>query len=167
MQLIRSLERVMGMTEGTWLRHASPWSVWSRFTLLPLFSLAIWSRDWIDRWAFLAVAMVLIWNWLNPRLFPEPARLDNWASRGVLGEQIYLKRPTEIASHHLRCLKVLMTATVPGIGLMAWGLWQLEILATVTGAVLTMVMRTWFVGRMVWIYQDFLAAGPSRKLGDV
>ncbi|MEM1453414.1 MAG: DUF6653 family protein, partial [Planctomycetota bacterium] len=35
----------MDMDERTWMRHASPWSVWTRFfTCVPLISLAVWSR---------------------------------------------------------------------------------------------------------------------------
>ncbi|MGB0901404.1 DUF6653 family protein [Halocynthiibacter sp.] len=167
MVFIHKLESIMGMSDDVWLRHANPWSVWTRFTLLPLFSLAIWSRDWIGGWAWLAVGLVLIWNWVNPRLFKVPQGLDNWASRGVLGEQIYLKRTDEVAQHHLTCLRVLMVVTIPGMGLMAWGLWRLDLIATLSGVALTMIMKTWFVDRMVWIYLDFLAADLARKHGDV
>ncbi|MEM9801370.1 MAG: DUF6653 family protein [Planctomycetota bacterium] len=34
-------ERIMSMDEVTWQRHASPWSVWTRFlTCVPLIRLA-------------------------------------------------------------------------------------------------------------------------------
>lgn len=40
--------RLMSMDDTSWGRHANPWSVYSRMTLLPLFALAVWSRVWID-----------------------------------------------------------------------------------------------------------------------
>jgi hypothetical protein len=60
-------------------------------TALPLLVLAVWSRVWIGWWAMLAVSLVLVWIWLNPRVFPEPRTLDAWMSRGVLGERVFLE----------------------------------------------------------------------------
>jgi hypothetical protein len=31
------------------MRHANPVSVWTRFAVLPLLALAVWSREWTDR----------------------------------------------------------------------------------------------------------------------
>jgi hypothetical protein len=31
----------------SWLRHANPISVWTRFAVLPLLALSIWSRAWV------------------------------------------------------------------------------------------------------------------------
>ncbi|MEN8260650.1 MAG: DUF6653 family protein [Pseudomonadota bacterium] len=36
MKPIKAMADAMGMDEATWLRHANPWSVWSRFIILPL-----------------------------------------------------------------------------------------------------------------------------------
>ncbi|CUH46203.1 hypothetical protein RUA4292_00368 [Ruegeria atlantica] len=56
MDIARFSERLMGMKDEIWLRHANPWSVWTRvLTPLPLLALAIWSREWIDNWAWVAV----------------------------------------------------------------------------------------------------------------
>jgi hypothetical protein len=38
---------IFRMGEDTWERHANPWSVWSRTTVLPVLILAAWSRVWI------------------------------------------------------------------------------------------------------------------------
>ena len=157
----------MGMNAQVWRRHANPLSVWSRFTILPLFALAVWSRVWIGEGAWLLVIAVLIWTWANPRIFAETDRLENWASRVVLGERVYLQHGTDVARHHHICLRVLMLLTVPAMLVMAWGLWRLDLVATLTGTALTMIMKLWSVDRMVWIYFDFLAADPTRKHGDV
>lgn len=78
----------MGMTPQVWARHSNPWSGWSRLTVLPLFALAVWSRIWLGWGALGPILLVLVWTWLNPRIFATPKRTDNWMSRGVLGEQI-------------------------------------------------------------------------------
>ena len=98
--IYRAAERFMGLSVEVLARHANPWSAFTRFTVLPLLALAIWSRVWVGPWAWLLILLTLIWNWLNPRLFSPPSSLDNWASRGVLGERIWLNRRNEVRAHH-------------------------------------------------------------------
>lgn len=162
MDFFAAAERVMSMDDATWRRHANPWSVWTRmFTVLPLLALAIWSRVWIGAWALVPVALVLAWIWVNPRAFPEPTQFDTWASKGVLGERVFLAHRDEIAPHHLRAAHVLSLLSVPGAVILFWGLWVLWWEGAVFGALLTALPKIWFVDRMVWILQDWRAAGRS------
>lgn len=50
---------------------------------------------------------------------------------------------------------------VPGALLLFWGLWALWWEGPVFGAVRTALPKVWFVDRMVWILQDWRAAGRS------
>jgi hypothetical protein len=43
--LERSVARLFGLKGEDWQRHANPVSVWTRFAVLPLLALAVWSRD--------------------------------------------------------------------------------------------------------------------------
>ena len=73
----------------------------SRFTVLPLFALAVWSRVWIGWWAVLVVALVCVWAWWNPRAFPPPSSTDTWAAKGTFGERVFLNRKAlPIPDHH-------------------------------------------------------------------
>lgn len=56
----RKIARVFGLEGRSWMRHANPASVWTRFTVLSLLSLAIWSRDWIGVWCLVGVAVAII-----------------------------------------------------------------------------------------------------------
>lgn len=159
-------ERLMGMDEATWARHANPWSCYTRFAILPLLALAVWSRVWIGPFAWGAVALVLIWTWMNPRAFAPPKTLDTWASRGVLGERVYLRRRAEIPAHHLAWARGLSLAALPGLVAMALGLWWLELWWVLFGVVLAMGPKIWFVDRMVWLYSDWLRQ-TGKELGDV
>jgi hypothetical protein len=47
MNIAKLLERLMGMDDATWARHANPWSGWTRVTIVPLLSSANWSRVWL------------------------------------------------------------------------------------------------------------------------
>ncbi|ROT97705.1 DUF6653 family protein [Histidinibacterium lentulum] len=162
MDIFRLAERLMAMDDATWARHASPWSVWTRAaTPLPLLALAIWSRVWIGPWAWLAVALVLLWIWLNPRLFAAPATLDGWAARGVLGERVFLRHPGRIAPHHQRASRTLTALSALGVLPYAWGLWRLDLWAVVAGILLISGAKLWFVDRMAWIWADFTARGGS------
>lgn len=164
--IYRAAERFMGMSEDVWARHANPWSAFTRFTVLPLLALAIWSREWIGLWAWGAVTLALVWNWLNPRLFAPPASLDSWASRGVLGERIWLNRRDEVRDHHKSWAVILTCASVPGVVFLVLGLWQLRLDWTIFGMLLAVLPKVWFVDRMVWVYQDWLV-DHGKELGDV
>lgn len=161
MKLAQQAERMMGMSDAIWLRHANPWSGWTRVPILPLLALAIWSRVWLGVWAWLAVAVVLLWIWLNPRVFAVPARFDNWMTRGVLGERVFLKNFDDLPAHHQRASKLLAYASFPGLVVMVWGLWTLNAPAAVYGTILCMLPKLWFLDRMVWILQDWTGAGRA------
>jgi len=37
--------KLFGLQGDTWMRHANPVSVWTRFAVLPMLAASIWSRD--------------------------------------------------------------------------------------------------------------------------
>ena len=164
--LYRFAERLMLMNEATWARHANPWSAYTRFTVLPLLCAAIWSRVWLGWGALVPVAVVCAWAWINPRAFPPPASLDHWASKGVLGERVFLSRRDAVAAHHRAWADVLAWGSLPGGIVLALGLWWLEPWWTLFGMLLTMLPKVWFVDRMVWLYEDWLRE-QGKELGDV
>ena len=71
--------RPVRLKGDNWLRHANPLSVWTRFAVVPLLALAIWSRDWIGWWSLAAVAAVLAFMMVNPLLFDEPRLTRSWS----------------------------------------------------------------------------------------
>lgn len=153
-------ERLMTMDERVWRRHANPASGWSRVvTVLPLLSLAVWSRVWLCWGAVPLVLLALFWVWWNPRAFGEPERLDAWISKGVMGERIYLEHHSEIAPHHVKVARNLAWASAPGLLLWAYGLWALWWEAVVFGGLLGVLPKLWFIDRMVWIFEDWRRAG--------
>lgn len=156
----------MAMDDATWARHANPLSVYSRFAALPLLTLAIWSRDWIGAWAWGAVALALLWIWINPRLFAAPESLDSWPTRAVLGERVFLHRRDQVRAHHRRAAGLLSAASLPGVVLLGVGLWQGVVWATSVGVVLTVLPKLWFLDRMVWLYADW-RRDHGKDLGDV
>lgn len=150
----------MRMDDGTWKRHANPWSVYSRFTCLPLIVLAVWSRVWLGWWCLVPLAFAIIWTWLNPRLFKEPTSLDSWASKGVMGERIFLDRKSNpIAKHHVDIANVLTALSVLGVIILSYGLIVLSFWAVFAGMIATILPKVWFVDRMVWLYEDSLREG--------
>jgi hypothetical protein len=151
----RSSEKLMGMSDAVWQRHANPISGWSRVPVLPLLALGIWSRVWLGWWSLLPIAAVFVWIWLNPRIFPVPESTDNWMSKGVLGERVWLNRSkVPIPVHHARMATILNI--LAGVGLVPFviGLVQLNVWATVAGTAVMMIGKLWFLDRMVWLFDD-------------
>ena len=103
----------------------------------------------------LPVALALLWIWANPRVFPPPGSPDNWASKGVMGERIFLNRAeVPIPAHHRRWAFALGGLSALGLPPLIWGLWALDPIVTLLGGVLTVLPKVWFVDRMVWLYED-------------
>lgn len=145
----------MGMNDTVWRRHTNPISGWSRVPVIPLLALAIWSRVWIDWWSLVPIGLVLVWTWINPRIFPIPKSTDNWMSKGVPGERLWLNRKhIPIPQHHAKIATLLNVLAGVGVVPFAFGLYDLNAWATFTGVVVMMLAKLWFLDRMVWLFDD-------------
>jgi len=156
-QLFRIAQSSMLMDDATWARHANPWSVYSRMTILPLVALAVWSRIWIGWGALIPVAACLIWTWINPRLFDRPARSAGWAAEGTFGERLFMDEAAETPPHHRRAVAILTVANVAGAVLLGYGLVALNPWVTLWGLTLTMGAKLWTFDRMVWLWREVRA----------
>lgn len=155
-------ERMMGMNDADWRRHANPLSVWTRFSCLPLLVFAIWSRVWIGWWAVLALGVAVLWTWANPRVFPPPRDFGAWASRVTLGERVFLARDTyRVAPHHIRAAHILSTLSAVGTVPLIYGLIVLNPWATLLGLIGTVLPKVWFCDRMVWLHADLTHTSPG------
>ncbi|MBU2865624.1 hypothetical protein KO497_01340 [Pacificibacter marinus] len=156
----------MAMDEATWARHSNPISGWSRVSILPLFALAVWSRTWLGWHALWCIVLIVLWTWLNPRLFGPPKSNDAWMTQGVLGERIWLARKAHpIARHHDRVTRLLNITAGLGILGLAFGVWQLDLGFTLAGLITAMGAKLWFLDRMVWLKSDTDDQG-SRNIRD-
>ena len=165
MDLFAAAERLMRMDDAAWHRHANPWSGWTRFAILPLLALAVWSRVWLGWGALVPVALVIVWTLWNPRAFRAPERLDHWMSRGVLGERLWLARAhAPIPAHHARAAWALTALSALGLPPFVYGLAVLDPGWTVAGLILIVGGKTWFVDRMVWLHADLTGNRPGTPL---
>jgi hypothetical protein len=167
MSFLHKLEAGMAMDDEAWARHANPWSFYTRIAGSGFLAAAVWSRVWLGWWAMVPVALGIAWLWINPRAFRAPANLDNWASRAVLGEQVFLNRQAvPVPPGHVQAANLLVAVSAVGTILLIYGVWALHIWVTVTGYSLMVVGKLWFVDRMVWLYQDMGRPGmPVRGRG--
>jgi len=155
MEFGRLLERLMGMDDATWARHANPLSGWSRVSTLPLLAVAIWSRVWLGWHAVWLILLIMLWIWVNPRLFGPPHTHDAWMTQGVLGERIWLKRSSNpIPQHHEKVTRLLNIAAGVSFLIFAYGLWKLDFGLTLAGLLTAMGAKLWFLDRMVWLKND-------------
>ncbi|OUS34291.1 hypothetical protein A9R01_08350 ['Osedax' symbiont bacterium Rs2_46_30_T18] len=164
MNMEKKSARFFNMTQEVWERHANPLSVYSRYSCLPLLCVAIWSRVWIGWYSLLPVALVCLWVWLNPRVFGRPNSTDNWASRAVLGERVLLAQSEEgIPRHHKSAIRTLKWVITFGFLCAVYGLIFLHLWLAVFGTIITILAKTWFLDRMVWLYQDLSETHPEYK----
>lgn len=153
--MLKKISETFAMDDATWKRHASPWSVWTRFATLPFLALAIWSRTWIGQWAWLPVIILSIWLWFNPRAFAAPKHTNNWASKATFGERVLLNKKTvTIPKHHAKASSILSALAGFGVPFLVYGLYYLEIWPTILGVSVIYIGKMWFLDRMVWLYED-------------
>lgn len=164
MNLERKIAASFSMDDTTWARHANPWSVWTRFTVLPLLILSIWSRVWLGWWSLIPVIITIGWMWLNPRIFPKPNSTNNWASKAVLGERVWLNRDNvPVLKHHHKVPTILSFVSTSGVVFLIWGLVALDFWPTLLGVVLVYLGKLWFIDRMVWLYEDMKDVQPEYR----
>jgi hypothetical protein len=73
-------------------RHSNPWSAWSRWATAPLVVVPVWTRKWTH------AVPVLAWMIANAVVFPKPEHERAWATRAVLGEELWIvERPRDAA----------------------------------------------------------------------
>ncbi|MFW2543596.1 DUF6653 family protein [Primorskyibacter sp. 2E107] len=148
-------ESLLRMSDATWQRHTNPWSGWSRLSILPLLALAAWSRIWLGWYALVPLTLVLLWTWLNPRLFAMPQNTDNWMSQGVLGERTWIAQSGNPAlAHHRPVIHTLTALTGAGALVLMLGLIFLSPALTLAGLAVAMLGKLWLLDRMVWIRKD-------------
>ncbi|MBE9190791.1 hypothetical protein IQ230_10570 [Gloeocapsopsis crepidinum LEGE 06123] len=155
MTLESKIAAAFSMSDDTWARHANPWSVGTRFTVLPLLILAIWSRAWLGWRSLIPISIVVVWMWINPRIFPPPASTNSWAAKAVLGERVWLNRDKiPVPEHHRRIPSILSIVSTTGMLFVIYGLVTFNIWSTLLGTVVVYLGKLWFIDRMVWLYED-------------
>ncbi|QIA64937.1 hypothetical protein GT360_15330 [Vibrio astriarenae] len=162
MDILKAAEKLMSMDESAWQRHSSPLSVYSRFSILPMFTFVIGIREHLGWWTLLLFGVVVLWTWLNPRLFSAPTTTNNWASMGTFGERVYLNQKNEslIPKHHLKTAKGIILLQLVGLPFWFYSLYSIDTLLMMISTLYLMFTKAWFVDRMVWLYKDVKDLNP-------
>lgn len=165
MTIERKIARSFALDDAAWLRHANPWSVALRNTVLPLIVIALWSRLWLGWWALVPAVLALLWAWYNPRVFPAPASFDHWASKAVFGERAWLNRDrVPVPEHHRVVPNLLSGMSALGMLFVLWGVLVFEVWPAVFGMALVYCGKLWFLDRMAWLWDEMKdATGDYRE----
>jgi hypothetical protein len=99
--------------------HSNPWSAWTRLLSVPLVFVPIWTRSWRQG------AILGVWLIANPLVFPEPKDDRAWATRAMLGEEMWIsKHPLDWA------MALSLGAAAFNLG-GVWGAYKRRLLPTV------------------------------------
>ncbi|MDQ8708408.1 hypothetical protein RCO28_39030 [Streptomyces sp. LHD-70] len=152
-----------GMSDESWRQHANPWSVWTRFAAIPAFELAVWSRVWLGWWCLVGVVAVVVWLWLNVRLF-GPVGPTSWAARGIYGEQLHVDG--QVPAGHRAILNWLIATGLFGFGLIGWGLVDLDVWPLALGTVMVVLAQLWRIDRYGLLFQYLRGRTPDGQSPD-
>ena len=145
----------MILSEQSWARHANPWSVWTRYAAFPLLVAAVWSSHTIGWWALLPVAAMVGFLYINPWLFAPPRSTDNWASKAVLGERVWLAEGKRgLPDQHPGGFRALMAISALNLVGLIWGIVQSDAVVMTLSTINVLVSKSWFNDRMVWLFSE-------------
>jgi hypothetical protein len=155
MTVERKISKAFRLTDENWMKHANPWSVWTRYSVLPLIVLAFWSRVWIGWWCLMPGIISLLWMFFNPVFFNKSRSTKNWASKSVLGERVFLNRDNvEIPDIHKTPLySILNTISSVGMVIAIWSIIYYSVWGAILGVALAYLGKSWYLDRMVWLYE--------------
>jgi hypothetical protein len=161
----RRVAKLFGLEGSNWMRHANPVSVWTRFSVVSLLAISIWSRTWIGWYSLIPVALSLIWMMVNPLLFDEPRSTRNWASKAVFGERIWVDRTTVEIPEQFRSSvpNVTNVYSTLGLVLLGYGLVTLRVLPVLAGILIVSGGKLWYLDRMVLLYEDMKGRDPQYR----
>ena len=161
MDIFSGAARIMTMDARTWARHANPWSVYSRIIGGTFVFFALWSGFWLGWLACFPIGAVLFWLWLNPRLFPAPLTTDSWASKGVLGERVFLGRKTiPIPAGFIRAGWITTGLAMIFLGFAVYGFIQRDFWLAFLAWHASTVAKLWFVDRMALLWDKVKDTHP-------
>lgn len=122
-------------------RHSNPLSAWSRWASIPLVILPFWTRS---PWA---AAGVTAWMVLNPIVFPKPRHEQAWATKAMLGEELW--------SDSLRCdrASAVNVASTAAMTVSVVGAWRKSARPTFWGAAAQMALTLVFWKLMANFYE--------------
>jgi len=148
MTLERKIAKVFRLTDENWMKHSNPWSVYTRYSVLPLIILAFWSRIWIGWWCLIPGLMSILWMFFNPVFFSKPQSTKNWASKSVLVTYLY------------SLLNIISSA---GMILSIWAMIYYSIWGAILGVALAYLGKSWYLDRMVWLYESMKSENEEYK----
>jgi len=156
MTLERKISNFFNLSDENWMKHANPLSVWSRYSVLPLILFSFWSRIWIGWWCLIPVLVSLLWMFYNPVVFKKAKSTKNWASKAVLGERVYLNRDkVPLTPHHNTFFNTILNIISSfGLILSIWASINYSLNAVILGTLITYFGKSWFLHRMVCLYED-------------
>jgi hypothetical protein len=157
------IARAFGLKDESWMRHANPVSVWTRFAVLPMLVGSIWSRKWIGRRCVIPTALSSVWLFVNPLFFRPPRSTRNWASKGVFGERIWVERDSSELPDQFRSVVPTAASAYQAIGLapLAYGLVALKIAPTLAGVLIVQGGKLWYIDRMVLLFEEMKTRDPE------
>jgi hypothetical protein len=164
MTIEKKIANFFKLTDEAWLKHSSPWSVYTRFLSLPFIFAAIWSRFWLGWWSLVPLALAIVFTFVNPHLFPKPKTTKRWVSKSVMGERVYINRDeVPIPARHKYMPNITNAIGIFGLAISIYGLVEYHLVYVVIGYLFTVVGKMWYLDRMVWILEDMMHVEEYKK----
>ncbi|MFC3095715.1 DUF6653 family protein [Alteromonas sediminis] len=155
MNSLKVIEKLLFMSNETWKKHGNPASVFSRLLVFPLLILTIWWRETLAEFFWVIFIVLLVFLFLSTRLFPAPKNNKSWASKSILGEKLWLDNTNcQVPQKHSYAATLIISGQFISLLLIVLGLVYTVQSMVWTGTSTFLVLKLWFLDRMVWLLSD-------------
>jgi len=133
-------------------RHCNPWSAWTRWASTPLTLVPVWTRR-------RSHALLLVgWLAVNPFVFGKPPHERAWATRAMLGEELWIsRRPRDAAM-----VVSVLTSVISVVAMIAARRRRLRPAAVATAAQMALTMVYWQQMVRYYDHRQEQAVGPPQ-----
>ena len=131
-----------------WERHSNKWSGWTRFLSVPAIMISTYCHSRTG------LLISILFTVVNPFLFPKPQSTDNWMSKAVLGEQIWVR-----GGFKKDFPQILNLINGPIFGLALVAACKRRPRSAVVASAASIVLKLWFLNEMVKVYERRDQAG--------
>lgn len=124
---------VARVRRAIFIRHANPWSAWTRWASTPLVLLPVWTRRRSH------AVLVAAWLAVNPVVFPKVTDKRNWATRAMLGEELWITNRPKDSATALSALTSIIAVVAIIAARQRWGV----VAAVATAAQMALTLVYW------------------------
>lgn len=150
----KKMSPFLPLSEEGWKKMENPISLYIRlFTILPFFTIALWSRIYLSFSSTLILIMLAtLWAIFSYRMFPEAKETESYASDSVKGLRILIEGNEQVQESFK--IDSLLYFSILFFILYIYAMITLSFMATIASLSLYFVIKLWGIEKLNQFYHQ-------------